>query len=71
MKMFARAQKKLMVSLSCGHTIVVERHEAAKLAHPSPYTGGNHMECHKCPFGSPVRRVVERAWISAEKKEQA
>ncbi len=69
MKTFAQ-QRKLMVSLSCGHTIVLERYEAAKLARPSPYTGGNHLECHKCPVGSSVRRIVERSWISAEKKER-
>jgi len=52
--------KKLMISLSCGHSIILDKRGAAQAAH------GNHMQCPKCPDDVPERRVVERSWIADE-----
>lgn len=50
--------KKLLVTLSCGHTVVLDRHEAAQAAH------GTTMDCKKCDFKE--RRIVERSWVSGK-----
>lgn len=52
--------KRQMVKMSCGHTVLLTKEESARAADG----GGSTMECKKCPWNAPLRRVVERSWVS-------
>lgn len=52
--------KKLILTLSCGHSIILEKMQAAASMKGLIY------ECPKCPFNAPIRRVTERAWVDAK-----
>lgn len=54
--------KKLVVSLACGHTLVLMKSEV------SLALNGNHASCPKCPWNAPPRRVTERSWVAADKE---
>lgn len=51
--------KKLILTLSCGHSITLEKMQAAASMRGLIY------ECPKCSDAAPPRRVTERAWVDA------
>lgn len=61
-------QKKLMLTLSCGHTLIFDRSQAASAMSKHGGLSGTHITCTKCSVFSVDRRIIERSWIDDRKE---
>lgn len=52
-------RKSLLVNLACGHSLVIERENVARIVK------GTQAECPKCNYK--LRRIVEQSWVDPKR----